>query len=130
MAVLLAAMASWLIGAAWYTLLARPWLIALGKTRTELVGPTGKASPVPFVVAFVAQVVMAGVLAGILAQTGRVTVVGGLLLGLFAWLGFVITTLTVNHGFSRQQVMLTVIDGGHWLAALLVQGAIIGLFGA
>ena len=39
-----------------------------------------------------------------------------------------ITTLSTNHGFGGHRSMLTVIDGGHWLAVLLLQGAVLGLF--
>ena len=45
------------------------------------------------------------------------------------WLGFVITTLTVNNAFQRRSPVLTVIDGGHWLAVLIVQGIVVGAFG-
>lgn len=125
-AVLIAAVGSWLVGALWYMVLARQWLIALGKTRSELTGPNGKPSPIPFIVSFVAEFVMAWVLAGMIARFGQVNLLNGLTAGAFAWLGFVITTMTINHQYSRQRPMLTVIDGGHWLAVLLVQGAIIG----
>lgn len=129
LAVLVAAVGSWLVGAAWYMVLARSWLVAIGKTRSELMGPSGKPSPVPFIVSFVAELVMAWVLAGMIGHFGRVTVINGVMAGFFAWLGFVITTMTVNHQYGRQRPMLTVIDGGHWLAVLLVQGVIIGLIG-
>jgi hypothetical protein len=59
-----------------------------------------------------------------------VTLANGVVSGFFVWLGFVVTSQVVNHGFSGQRLMLTVIDSGHWLAALVIQGAIIGLFGA
>jgi len=131
LAVFVAAVASWLVGALWYSAFARPWMLALGRTRAELVGSTGKPSPVPFVVAFLAQLVMAWVLAGIVGHLGpgQVNLANGVVSGFFAWLGFVITSMAVNHGFSGQRAMLTVIDGGHWLAVLVFQGAIIGLFG-
>jgi Protein of unknown function (DUF1761) len=130
LAVLGAAVASWLLGAAWYALLARPWMIALGKTRTELMGPDGRPSPLPFVVAFLAQFLMAWVLAGLIGHTGpgQAGVAGGIVAGFLVWLGFVITTLSTNHGFGGHRSMLTVIDGGHWLAVLLLQGAVLGLF--
>lgn len=128
--VILAAVAGWLAGAAWYTVLARPWMIAIGKTRSELMTPAGTPSPIPFVVAFFAQLVMASVLSGIVGHVGSVNAMNGIIAGLFAWLGFVITSLAVNYSFARQQVMLTLIDGGHWLLVLLLQGAVIGLFGA
>jgi hypothetical protein len=127
--VFVAATAGWIVGALWYRALARPWMIALGKTRSELADRTGKISPIPFVVAFLAQLVMAWVLAGIVGHVGPVTLLNGIISGLFAWLGFVITTLSVNHAFARQRVMLTLIDGGHWFVVLVIQGALIGLLG-
>jgi hypothetical protein len=42
---------------------------------------------------------------------------------------FVVTTMAVNNAFSGRSAMLTVIDSGHWLAALIVMGAIIGAMG-
>ena len=127
-AVLAAAVASWLAGAVWYTLLARPWMIALGKTKAELMRPDGKPSPAPFVVAFLAECLMAAVLASFLARAGAAALpAAGLVTAALAWIGFVATTLATNHGFGGQSPMLTVIDGGHWLVVLLLQGAILSL---
>ena len=53
----------------------------------------------------------------------------GLLSGAFCWLGFVATTLAVNHGYQGTRWMLTLIDGAHWLGVLLIQGLIIGWLG-
>lgn len=124
LAIVVAAVASWLLGAAWYSALGKHWMAALGKTKADLV-----PSPRPFVIAFVAQLVMAWMLAGVIGHMGQVTTPNGLVSGAFVWLGFVITVLAVNHGFQGHKLDLTAIDGGHWLAVLLVQGAIIGAFG-
>ena len=83
----------------------------------------------PFVISIVALFIMAWILAGLMGHLGDVTVRGGLISGAFVWLGFVITTMGVNHAFGGAKPMLTLIDGGHWLAVLLVQGAVIGAFG-
>jgi hypothetical protein len=131
-AVLAAAVAAWLVGAAYYMALANPWMKAHGWTSKEaMLGPSGKPSPMPFVLAFVAELVMAWVLAGMIGHLGpgQVTLRNGIISGLFAWLGFVATTLAVNNAYGRRTVSLTVIDAGHWLAVLLVQGAVIGAFG-
>jgi Protein of unknown function (DUF1761) len=129
LAILIAAVASWLIGAAWYMALAKPWMAAIGKTEADLKGPSGRPSPIPFIISFAAELVMAWTLAGVIGHAGRVTVANGLVSGFLVWLGFVATTMLVNHSFGRQKAALTVIDGGHWLAVLLVQGAVIGAFG-
>ena len=130
LAVIAAAVASWLFGALWYGLLGNQWLDALGKTKDDLM-PGGKMSYSPFVVSFVAQVVMAYVLAGLIGHLGpgHVTVRAGLISALFVWGGFVVTTLLTNHRFQGSRTALTLIDGGHWLGVLLVQGLVIGLLG-
>ena len=130
LAVVVAAVASWCFGAAWYTALAKPWMAARGyATKEEMLGPGGKPSPAPFVLSFVAELVMAWMLAGIIGHMGEVTVKDGLISAFFVWLGFVITTLAVNHAYAKARPTLTAIDGGHWLGVLLVQGLVIGLFG-
>jgi len=68
-------------------------------------------------------------LAGVMGHIGDISIKGGVITGFFLWLGFVITTMGVNHAFSGAKTMLTVIDGFYWLAVLLIQGAVIGAFG-
>lgn len=127
-AVLVAGAAGFAFGAGWYTLFSKPWVAATGKTEEEL---KADFSPLIFVITGICQLVIAFVLAGVIGHlgSGQVTVGNALLSAVFIWVGFVITTMIVNHGFQGQKRMLTVIDGGHWLGVLLVQGLVIGLFG-
>ena|SRR6266568_4686766 len=129
-AVLAAAVAAWLLGAAWYMTLAKPWRDAIGLTQEEM--DARKSQPgahLPFIYAFVAALVMAWVFAGLLGHLGRVTVANGIISGAFCWLGFVLPTMVTNYSFGGRKVMLLVIDSGYWLAVLVVMGAIIGAFG-
>jgi hypothetical protein len=64
-----------------------------------------------------------------MGHLAQVNVRGGVIAGLIVWVGFVITTMGVNHAFSGASPKLTLIDGGHWLAVLVVMGAVIGAFG-
>jgi len=125
LAVVLATVASFAFGAAWYMGLSRQWLVALGKTRDQLnVGYT------PFIWSVVVELVMAYFLALLTpALLGEVTVVGGLIVAAHMWVGFVITSLIMNHRYEGTKWSLTVIDGLHLLGVLLIQGAVIGVFG-
>jgi hypothetical protein len=136
-AILVAAIAGWLLGAAWYGLLSGPWMRAQGKTaeafKQEQAPRRGKpAYWMPFVLVFLADLVMAWVLAGVLGHLGpgQVTLRNGVISAAFLWFGFVVTTMAVNNAFAMRKIMLTVIDGGHWLAVLILMGAIIGAWGA
>lgn len=123
-AVVIAALAGFGTGMVWYMALGNFWLAALGKSKEEL-----SPRPLPFIITICALLVMAWMLAGVIGHLGAVTVWNGVVSGFFIWLGFVITTLGVNHAFADVKPSLTMIDGGHWLAVLLVQGAVIGAFG-
>jgi len=128
-AVVVAALASLAFGAVYYMTLAKPWMAAVGKTLEQT--QAEKGSPKPFIIAVVAQLVMAWVLAGIIGHLGtdQVTPMNGLISGTFVWFGFVLTSLTVSNGFQGAKTSLTLIGGGHWLGVLLVQGLVIGLLG-
>jgi hypothetical protein len=130
LAILLAAVASWVFGALWYGLLGKPWMAAHGwASKEEMLGAQGKPSPMPFVLSFLAELLMAWVLAGIVGHMGKVDAGNAVMSGFLAWLGFVITTMGVNHAYSKAKPALTVIDGGHWLGVLVIQGLVIGAMG-
>jgi Protein of unknown function (DUF1761) len=130
LAVLLAAVAAWVLGAVWYMSLSQPWLAAQGKTKADMKPPASKAAAAgPFVLVFVAELIMAWMLAGILGHLGGITVKNGVISGAACWFGFVLTTIAANYAFHGRKVMLTVIDAGHWLAVLIVMGAVLGAFG-
>ncbi len=127
LAVVVAAVAAWLFGAAWYMGLSKPWLAA-----AKLDPGAMQRSITPFVVSFVAELLMATVLALLLgAMTGgEPSVLAGVIFGFVFWLGFVATTLAVNHRYEGFGWGLTLIDGGHWLGVLIIIGAEIGWFGS
>ena len=127
LSIVLAAAASFLFGGIWYGALAKPWLRAICKSDSELKSSTAPM-PVLFAMTIVAQLVMAWVLAGIIGHLGpgQVTLRSGLIAAALCWVGFVGTTIVINHGYQGTRSILTLIDGGHWLGVLLIQGAIIG----
>jgi len=102
--ILIAAVAAWIFGGAYYTALGKPWMAAQGKTleqcKAEQDGKSGFAKGAPFVIVFV-----------------------------FCWFGFVLTTIATNNAFQGRRVMLTVIDSVGWLGAFVIIGAIVGWWG-
>jgi Protein of unknown function (DUF1761) len=126
-AVLMAAVAAWMLGALWYSLLSKPWMAAAGVTKPD--DTASVRAFLPFVIAFVAALVMAWVLAGIMGHLGQLSIKNGAISGAFCWLGFTIPAMVVNYTFGQRKPLLLAIDGGYWLAALVVMGVIIGGLG-
>ena len=128
--VMAAAVASFVFGGVWYNVFSRQWMEAVGMSPERMQERGGIGL---YVLAFVAQLVMAWMLAGILLHLARgglpTTLWNGVVSGAFIWLGFVITTMVVNNGFAGRDAWLLLIDGGHWLIVLLLMGAIIGGMG-
>ena len=130
LAVLIAAVASWLAGAVWYMALAKPWMAAIGMTPEQMhESRKGAGAFLPFVYAFLANLIIAWVLGGLLGHLGQLTLRNGALSGLFCWGGFVFTTMLVNNRFAMRSPKLLLIDGGYWLVVLVLSGAIIGVLG-
>lgn len=129
--ILTATVAAWLFGSVWYGVLGKSWMAAANLTPEKITGPSGRPSPVPFIISFILEFVMAYVLAVLFLHiTGEGLALGtALAAAFFIWLGFVATTLTINHRYSMQPWSLTLIDGGHWLGVLLTMAAIMALMG-
>ncbi|WP_269584905.1 DUF1761 domain-containing protein [Roseibium sp. Sym1] len=120
-AVAAAAITSFIFGALWYGVLGKAWMQAADLTEEQT-----KPNPVVFGTAFFCQVIMAFVFAGIIYHTGETNIRTGIISALMIWVGIVMTTQIVNHRFQGMPWRLTLIDGGHWLGVLLVQGILIG----
>lgn len=129
-AVAVAAIASFVFGGIWYSALSRHWMDAVGRPPES----TGKESFGLYLLTFFAQCVMAWMLAGVLVHLSRGGVPMSLRMGLitaaFLWFGFVVTTMSVNYAFHGAKTKLTLIDGAHWLGVLLIQGGVLGYWGA
>jgi len=99
---------------------------AVGKTADQVMG----SDPTPYIWSVVVQLVMAYFIA-LLTPTlfGQVTIWTAVLCGLHMWVGFVITSMILNHRYQGAPWALTAIDGGYLLGVLIVQGVVIGLFG-
>ena len=127
LAILLAALAAFGWGAIYYMTLSKQWLAAVGMTKEQM----QSRSAAPFVISFIALIVMSWVLAGTLGHLGpgQVTIKNGIISGLFLWLGFIVTTVFVNNAYPGRKYSLSVIDSIHWLGVVVIEGAVIGAMG-
>jgi len=128
-AVLVAAVASMILGFLWYSpiLFARPWMRLMGidpddKAKlAEMQKGAGKL----YVISFVASIVSAVVLAKIIDITSINSIAYGMKFGFFVWLGFVATVQLTGALFSKQPARLFLINTGYQLVCYLAMGAIL-----
>lgn len=125
LAVIVAAIVRFAIGAVWYMPL-------FGKRYRELMKVPEGAAPEGFaqamIVGFIGDLVMAYILARFAAWYGATTLVEGALVGFMAWLGFVATILAGSIYYERKPMELVFINAGYHLVSIVVMGAIFGLW--
>ena len=125
-AVLVAAVAAFVVGAVYYIVLSKVWMAA------AKIDPATSGVHIPtLLITFVAELLMALILSLVIGTVtfGDITLDSGLFWAFLMWLGFILTTMLINHRNQGQSWSLSLIDGLHWLLALLAMGAVIGWFG-
>lgn len=126
LAIIVATIASWAVGAGWYTVFANQWLAAIGKTRDQI----NSKDFTPYIFSIIVQFVMAYFVAVLTpALFGATNVSNGLMTGALMWIAFSITTMIQNHRYEGAPWSRTIIDGGYTLVVLLIHGLVIGIFG-
>ena len=125
--VIVAAVAGWMFGAAWYMTLAKPWMEAAGiKT-----GPDGKPeneSALPYILSGIAMIIVAGMMRHTFASSGIDTVAKGLMSGLGIGLFFISPWIMINNAYGGRPMKLTLIDGGYATFGCAVMGIVLTLF--
>ncbi len=126
-AILVSALIYYAIESIWFSVFAKPWLNALGKTVPELLAELGNRPTWPlYVGALVCNLIIAFVMAWIFAQAGVRGALAGIRWAAMLWFGFVATVMATNYSFEIRHVMLLVLDAGCPLAGMLATGAILG----
>jgi hypothetical protein len=124
LAVVVAAVAHFLLGAVWFTVLQKPWLNAVGKTMDQLAAQTN--ATVGYVVAFVSNLVIAWVLARLIIATSRTSLAGGVAMAGLLWFGFTATTMGTAFVFEGRNAEAFAVIAGYPLVGMLIMGAILG----
>jgi hypothetical protein len=116
--VLVAAIATMLVGFLWYSplLFAKPWMVLMGYDPNDKakIQEMQKGAGKMYAAAFVASVLGAGMLAKIISLTSINSALYGMKVGFAVWLGFVTTVQLINTGFQ--------------LVCYLVMGAIVAVW--
>jgi hypothetical protein len=124
-AILVAAIASFLFEALWYSVFMNEWLSGIGRTREWLMS-SGMSPALQYAVAILCAVIMATVLSICVQGSGEHSARRGILVGALVWLGFVATTWATEYIFEVRTLQIYAVNAGFWLFDLILIGAIVG----
>jgi hypothetical protein len=123
-AVLVAAIAQFIIGWAWYgPLFGKPWLRMMGKTKEEIMQ---KGNPAfAMLGSFVPSLIMAYILAHFVVYAGADDLTDAAMLGFWVWLGFVATVMFNSVLFESKPKKLYIINVLYYLVSLIVMAVVL-----
>jgi Protein of unknown function (DUF1761) len=124
-AILVAAIASFIFEALWYSLFMKEWLAGIGRTMEWLVA-SGMNPAVQYAVAILCAIIAAAVLSICIQASGEQTFRRGILCGAIIWLGFIATSWATEYIFEVRSLQIYAINAGFWLFDLMLIGAIVG----
>ena len=127
-AVLVAAIASMVMGSIWHgPLFGKKYMQAMGMDSwsEEKKAEMKKCMTKAYIWQFIASLVMIYVLACFMSLTDQMSVMGGLTVAFWAWIGFVVP-LKLSEALWGGKMILFWIGIGNMLLTLLVAGAIVG----
>jgi hypothetical protein len=131
-AVLVAAVASMVVGFLWYSplLFAKPWMALMGYDPNDKskMDEMRKSAGKMYAIAFVASLVSAFVLGKIIVVTTVNSPLYGMKVGLAVWLGFVTTVQLTAKLFGNQPTKLYLINTGYQLVCYLAMGTILAVW--
>src|SRR4029077_6576811 len=131
-AVLVAAVASMVVGFLWYSpfLFARPWMLAMGydPDNKSKLDEMRKSAGKSYALSFVASLFAAFGLGKIIDVTTVDSALYGMKIGFAVWLGFVTTVQLTAKLFGNQPTKLYLINTGYQLVCYLVMGAILAVW--
>jgi hypothetical protein len=124
LAVFVAALAYWLLGALWYgVLFNKPWMALENMTieRAQSVSPV-----VPYIVSFLLELLIAFSVAQLCIWRNANTAGRGASVGVLIWIGFLGPITFMNYMFEMRPKTLFAINEFYPLAGLVLMGAILG----
>lgn len=126
LAVLASGVASMVIGFVYYhpKVFGDTWMKLVGISKSDIDAKKSEMGKI-YGMMFAASLVMAFVLANFIQNAAVSDVVSGIMVGFWAWLGFVATSSFTGVLFEGRPLKLFYISSGYQLVTLLVMGVIL-----
>ncbi|MGJ8627165.1 MAG: DUF1761 domain-containing protein [Sulfitobacter sp.] len=127
LSVIVAAAAGFGFGAVWYMTLAKSWMEA-ANIKMDANGKPEGDSPLPYIMAAAAMILVAGMMRHTFALSGIDTLGKGLVSGFGIGLFFISPWIMINNGYGGRPFKLTLIDAGYATFGCAIIGLVLTIF--
>jgi Protein of unknown function (DUF1761) len=124
-AILVAAIASFIFEALWFSVFMNEWLAGIGRTKEWLMG-TGLNPSIQYGTAIICSIIVAAVLTICIQASGEQTARRGILCGAVIWFGFIATSWAKAYIFEVRTLQIYAINTIYALIDMIIIGAIVG----
>jgi hypothetical protein len=130
-AVIVSAIAYWILGAVWYGLLFTKQFVSLMRFTPQQLEELQRQVPAKeYVLAFLSGLIMSAVLASLFNLIRPRSAIQAAGIAVLLWCGFVLTTTLDTVLFESRPLGLYLINNGYHLVGLLIVGSILGAWRA
>lgn len=120
LAIILAALSTFMIGGVWYSVFEKPWMVANNFTKDDL---KKRNMPMVFGLSFLFSLIMSANLAMFI---GKENVTFGAIAGFMTGLGWVAFAIAIVALFENKPVKYVLINGGYMVVSFTLMGLILG----
>jgi hypothetical protein len=125
LAILVATLCYFGLGAMWFTVFRNAWLEGIGKTMEQLQA-SGVSPLLAYGIALLLTLAMALFMSWLIQVTGPATASRGMQLAIILWFCTVFATFATEYAFEGRGVKLLAITSGYCLVGMILMGAVLG----
>jgi hypothetical protein len=125
LAILVATLCYFGLGAVWFTVFRSAWLEGIGKTMEQLQS-SGVSPMLAYIVALLLTLALAVFLSWLIQLTGPATTARGIQVAIILWFCTVFATFATEYAFEGRSVKILAITSGYCLVGMILMGAVLG----
>jgi hypothetical protein len=125
LAIIVATLCYFGLGAVWFTMLQKQWLEGTGRTM-EQIQASGVSPALAYGVALLLTLALALFLSWLIQITGEQTAARGIQLAVILWFCTVFVTFATEYVFEGRGVKILLINSGYCLSGMVLMGAVLG----
>lgn len=125
LAIIVATLCYFGLGAIWFTIFRSAWLEGIGKTMEQLQS-SGVSPMLAYLVALMLTLALALFLSWLIQATGTPTVARGIQVAIILWFCTIFAAFATEYAFEGRGVKILAITSGYCLVGMILMGAVLG----